>query len=213
MTDYKMEFKELYKKHEGEDIIILGCGTSVVDFVGKIPDNVTTIGVNDIGGIYTPEYLLVVNSPKTFNPQTRVDTIMNNTSPYMITHIADKWCGVKNEIVSIKLGNSSLGNISNAPTNIIDYHNNSPYMACICAYYMGARRIGLIGVDFTSNHFNNNDGEHNLTKTLDSINEKFGKLSKKLSSFGCDIYNISQISKITTLPKMEQDEFLFSLND
>ena len=207
-----MNFKELCGKYKGKDIIVLGCGTSVSGFVDKIPADAVTIGVNDIGDIYTPEYLLVVNSPNTFTPASRANTISNNSSPYMITHMANKWPGVKSEIVEIKLGDMKLGHLGKTPTDIIDYHNNSPFRACICAYYMGARRIGLIGVDFTDNHFNNKDGRHKLTGKLEKINEKFGQLVKKLGALGCELYNISPISQVSSIPKMDQDVFIAEMN-
>jgi len=211
---YIMQFSEFFKKYEGKDIIVLGCGSSVTDFVPKIPEGVVTIGVNDIGDIFTPEFLLVVNSPNTFKPVSRVSTISNNKSKYFISHFPEKWIplGIKNEIVNIKLGDRNFSNLGKSATDIIDYSNNSPFMACICAYYLGAKRIGLIGVDFTDNHFNNKDGRHKLTGQLKEIDKKFGILNKKLSKLGCEIYNLSPESLLQSLPKMDQDEFIKNIN-
>jgi hypothetical protein len=54
---------------------------------------------------------------------------------------------------------------------VLDFSNNSPYIAAILAYQMGCRRIGLIGVDFTDNHCHMQDGAHELVR-----NGRIGKL-------------------------------------
>ena len=37
--------------------------------------------------------------------------------------------------------------------NRLPHFRNSPYMGVALAGFMGAARIGIIGVDFTENHF------------------------------------------------------------
>ncbi len=43
---------------------------------------------------------------------------------------------------------------------VLHYTQNSPYVAVCLASYMGAKRIGLIGVDFTEHHFFGATGRH-----------------------------------------------------
>ena len=72
---------------------------------------------------------------------------------------------------------------------------------------MGASVIGLIGVDFTANHFWAQDGNHRLLCELDSINEHYGKLAAHLyQSRQTRVYNLSPTSKITSLARITLDD-------
>jgi hypothetical protein len=73
---------------------------------------------------------------------------------------------------------------------------------------MGARRIGLIGVDFTENHFYAPTGEHPLTPQLGSIDGHFVKMAEAASVRGVEIFNLSRRSRLTAFPKISVGDFL-----
>ena len=63
---------------------------------------------------------------------------------------------------------------------MLHYTQNSPYVAVCLAAYMGARRIGLIGVDFTEHHFFATTGKHPLACRLAQIDREYRALADAL---------------------------------
>ena len=51
-------------RHAGESIIVCGCGSSLTDDVARL--GLTTIGVNDVGRLFDPTYLVVLNPARQF---------------------------------------------------------------------------------------------------------------------------------------------------
>src|SRR3989344_9508007 len=51
-------------RHAGESIIVCGCGSSLTPEVAR--RGLTTIGVNDVGRLFGPNYLVVVNPARQF---------------------------------------------------------------------------------------------------------------------------------------------------
>ena len=80
-------------------------------------------------------------------------------------------------------------------------------MACIIAYQMGARKIGLIGVDFTLNHFFGETGSHQIMRAISLVLEQYANLGKALLAKGVRIANLSNESVIESWPKMTLEEF------
>ena len=72
---------------------------------------------------------------------------------------------------------------------------------------MGAKRIGLIGVDFTDHHFFAKSGKHPLAPQFETINEQYRKLADAAKANGVEIFNLSAISRLTAFPKISIDEF------
>ena len=94
-------------------------------------------------------------------------------------------------------------------TYISTIGNNSPYMAIILAYKMGCKKIGMLGVDFTPNHFYAKDGDHDLIqkKYINKILNHYELLYNELKKNDCLLYNLSVDSIITTVPKILPEEF------
>ena len=90
---------------------------------------------------------------------------------------------------------------------MLHYTQNSPYVALCLAAYMGARRIGLIGVDFTANHFFAATGTHPLTTQLPVIDEQYRRLGEALRTRGIEVFNVSPTSRLTAFLKISLDEF------
>lgn len=203
------QFSEFANIHSGKRALVLGLGVSTKQIVGKDTRDLITIGVNDIGSIYTPKYLLTVDMSSRFQPQ-RSMAIRDTEAEYLFTHIEEwkKATRLMDKVVSFKLGARSLQNINNI--GVLDFSNNSPYIAIILAYQMGCREIGLLGVDFTENHCHMQDGTHELMRAnrIQEIEKDYLRLSEVLKANGCNLYNLSEISIIKSLNKMKLEQYI-----
>lgn len=197
------DFRAYHNVHKGKSFIVCGCGSSIKDysdFTGFI-----VIGVNDIQRILTPDYLVVVNEYHSFTRE-RWPWVYNTKASVVFTQIPQMPIEKQDRIVRINLGTRGGTNLSD-PSRI-DFTSNSPYMAVIIAAMMGADKIGLVGVDFTPNHFFAQTGIHRLNSGLGEINAEYSRLGKALLSSGIKIANLSQQSQISSWPKMILSQFL-----
>lgn len=196
LTDFK-------DRHQNETIVVCGLGESVLGLFRFFP-LVVTVGVNDIGRLFNPTYLLNVNN-KTQYKGDRYDFIRDTQAQYLFTHQPQENPGVKIPIVKFEIAPRGGG------VEIVDdklpHFRNSPYVGVALAAYMGARRIGLIGVDFTDNHFWIKDGPHRLNREFDAINAQYGKLAAHLAGRGVEVVNLSPISRLTSLRKISLTEW------
>jgi uncharacterized Rossmann fold enzyme len=80
-------------------------------------------------------------------------------------------------------------------------------MAIIIAYQLGAKKIGLVGVDFTQDHFFAKTGTHKLSKHLRNIDHEYDVLKNNLENKGVKVANLSPISLLGSWPKMDLDQF------
>ena len=181
-----------------------GLGESVRSL--RSPDAFTTIGVNDIGRLFHPTYLLNVNN-RTQYKGDRFSYIENTQAKYLFTHTPGENKNVRIPIVQFEIAKKGGG--VEIEGNRLPHFRNSPYMACALAAYMGASVVGLIGVDFTPNHFWAQDGKHRLECELDSINAKYGELAAHLyRSQQTRVFNLSPTSRITSLPRLALKDLL-----
>jgi len=190
-------------KFIGETFIVAGCGSSLnyySDF-----SKYYVIGVNDIDRILTPDFLVVVNDFRTFM-RGRWEYVQNTLSPVIFTHLDNPGPIVRSShIAKVKIGSRNSPNLDNL--TVVDYTMNSPYMAAIIAYQLGAKKIGMIGVDFTQDHFFSNTGTHKLSKHLRNIDQEYGVLRAELEKRGVKVANLSPISLLESWPKMDLDKF------
>jgi hypothetical protein len=196
------DFRAYHNIHKGKSFIVCGCGSSMkdyTDFSGFI-----TIGVNDIERILTPDYLVVVNEYHSFTRE-RWPWVYKTEASVVFTQIPNMPVEKQDRIVRINLGTRGGTNLTD-PTRI-DFTNNSPYMAVIIAAMLGADKIGLVGVDFTPNHFFAQTGTHRLNSGLGGIDSEYSKLGESLLSKGIQIANLSQQSQISSWPKMSLTQF------
>ena len=186
--------------HHNQDIVVCGCGESLKDLVH--PEQFITIGVNDVGRLFQPTYLVVVNPRRQFAGD-RFRYIESSQSRYLFTQLD---LGINRpNIVRFQLGTYGGTDISN-PT-ILHYTQNSPYVALCLAALMGAKRIGLIGVDFTDDHFFGKTGPHVLVRKLPLIDAEYRKLNEALRRYGIEVYNLSSKSRLKAFPLMPLEEF------
>ena len=166
---------------------------------------VTTIGVNDIDALFTPEYLCIVDPPLAFSDERR-KTVENSKSKYLFTP-RPLWSHEKQVIFNI--GGTGTDQLQcRGGNSFVNHSITSPYIAVILAFYLGATNIGLLGVDFTDNHFNSNDGKHNLYNRLHVIDNDFSHLRERLKDFGCGLVNLSPESLLKSLPKCDIGKWL-----
>ena len=196
------DFKDFIGLHNGKSFIVCGCGSSLNTYDDF--NNNITIGVNDAGKKINCKYLVVVNEPKTFK-WNRWESVKNNNSERVFTHIRNLPINNSSRKIIINLGKFEGLNLDNY--GFIDYTTNSPYMAIIIAYQMGAKKIGLIGVDFTKNHFFGETGLHIINREIERVKEQYSNLGKELIDKKIKIANLSNESLIDSWPKMTLEEF------
>ena len=180
--------------HDGADIIVCGCGRSLHELAA--PAQHLTIGVNDVGRLFDPTYLVVVN-PRTQFTAERFRFIERSKAQALFTHL--DLGRVQPSVVRFRLG--TYGGTDGAATDTLHYTQNSPYVAVCLAAYMGARRIGLIGVDLTDDHFFAPTGRHALAGRLREIDGQYGRLAHALARRGVALINLSSISRLTSLER------------
>ena len=203
MIETKIDRKELsafHNLHHGETIIVCGCGESLNELAQ--PERFITIGVNDVGRRFTPNYLVVVNPRNQFTGD-RFSYVENSQAEYLFTQL-HLGLAQKN-IVKFQLG--SYGGTDFSNPNVLHHTQNSPYLAMCLAVHMGAKRIGLVGVDFTEHHFFAQTGVHSLSPQLTTINEQYKRLAEAIQARGIEVFNLSRTSRLTAFTKIVLEEF------
>jgi hypothetical protein len=89
----------------------------------------------------------------------------------------------------------------------LPYTRNSPYVALCLALYMGAKRVGLIGVDFVDHHFFIASGRHLLAGELNQINNEYTALASVCSQLGVEVFNLSAKSRLTAFREVSPEQF------
>ena len=174
--------------------MIVCSGPSLLDLPD--PTRYLTIGVNDVGRLFTPTYLVVVNPPQQFAGD-RFSYVQNSRARAIFTQL--DLGALQSPVVRFKLGR--FGGTDGAVAEVLHFTQNSPYVAVCLAACLGARRIGLIGVDLTDHHFFAQTGRHNLAGRLPEIDAQYGRLAAALSQRGVELVNLSASSRLKSLPK------------
>jgi hypothetical protein len=194
-------FAEYRDRHRGETIIVCGCGTSLA--LLEHPERRLTIGVNDVGRRFTPDYLVVVNERRQFERE-RYRHVELTQAKAVFTQLAQLDLP-QTRIVRFRLGRR--GGTERAD-DTLHYSNNSPYVAVNLARHLGARRIGVIGVDFTDDHFFSATGRHPLACQLPQIDREYAALAEACRAEGVELVNLSPTSRLTALPKVSLPDWL-----
>jgi hypothetical protein len=193
-----------HNRHAGATIVVCGCGRSLNDL--PEPTRWLTIGVNDVGRLFDPTYLVVVN-PKSQFAADRFRHVAESRAQALFTQLDPRQLGCDHkQLVPFRLGRR--GGVDLDAPDALPYTRNSPYVAVCLAAFMGATRIGLIGVDFTDHHFFGTTGRHALTRELAGIDREYGALVSALRRRGVELVNLSRESRLTTLPKMAPAAFV-----
>ena len=180
--------------HLGETIVVCGCGPSLKELPD--PERMITLGVNDVGRLFDPTYLVVVNPRSQFKAD-RFAFVEQSKAQVLFTQL--DLGPVRPPVVRFKLG--KFGGTDVWAGEVLHFTQNSPYVAVCLAAYMGARRIGLIGVDFTDGHFFATTGRHPLAGRVREIDTQYGRLAAALGERGVELVNLSSISRLASLPR------------
>ena len=196
------KLSEFNNIHQGEKVIVCGCGTSLND-IKDCHSDFNTIGVNDVPRMFTPTYLVVTDHPQRFNLNRR-NVINQNISKATFT-CTKGWRTIN--MVMFKLGSRKLHYLDDPER--VDHFMNSPYVAINIAYKLGFKNIGLIGVDFTVDHFYAKDGHHPLTKMnkIKQVDSSYEVLKNELLKRRVNLFNLSKISKLEKIPKISLEKF------
>ena len=187
--------RDFHGRHAGAGIVVCGCGESLSSL--SHPERFITIGVNDVGRHFSPDYLVVVNPRQQFTPE-RFAQVARTQAKAVFTQLPD--LGFEHPaIVHFRLGR--LGGTDFGDPDTLHYTRNSPYVAVGLALQMGAKRIGLIGVDFTDHHFFARTGPHGLARRLPQIDAEYARLAQACRERGVDLVNLSAQSLLQSLPR------------
>jgi hypothetical protein len=194
------ELSEFRDYHAGETMMVCGCGSSLSQIVA--PERFVTIGVNDVGRLFQPDYLVVLNPLNQFRGD-RARYVEESRASAVFTQLN---LPIKHpHIVRIRLG--TRGGVAFNNSSALNYTRNSPYLAMCLAVHMGAKRIGLIGVDFTDHHFFGQTGRHPLTGEFAQIEREYKNLYESCRGMGVEVVNLSGESRLTAFPKMTPKDF------
>jgi hypothetical protein len=189
-------FADFRDRHRDETVIVCGCGRSLA--LLERPERFVTIGVNDVGRLFTPDYLIVVNERRQFDRE-RYSYIERSQAKAMFTQL-----DLPHErVVRFRLGRR--GGTDRADPECLHYTSNSPYVAVGLARHLGARRIGLIGVDFDDDHFFARTGRHPLAGQLAQIDREYAALAAACRGDGVELANLSPTSRLSSLPRASLD--------
>ncbi len=197
------KFIDFHNIHEGEKIVVCGCGMSLKEFEPHYKDFIT-IGVNDVPSLFKPNYNLVTDHPNRFNDK-RKKWINETDYKYLLTCVGG-WRHPR--IIHFDLGAKGSSHLDD-PSKV-DHFLNSPYTAINVAYKLGAKKIGIIGVDFTDGHFYSpKDGAHSLARMryLPDLLWGYEHLKNALDQRGVELYNLSKESKINVVPHISIEKF------
>jgi hypothetical protein len=189
--------------HHGEAIVVCGLGRSLHDLAQ--PQRFRTIGVNDIERAFQPTYMFCMDAPKTFAPD-RLHYIQHSTAEFIFT---DHDLGISRaNIVRFPIRRAEAPHFDDPDALYFTARPiTSPYIALCLAAHMGAKAIGLIGVDFTDHHFFAADGSHKLTKGLPGIDRRFYLLGSALLERGVKVFNLSLESRLRAFPRLTVEDF------
>lgn len=173
-----MQINKYLNIHKDETIYVLGLGESIHDFLA-LENKGITIGSNDINKYYPVDYLCCIDKPATFTPE-RWATIEKGNYKAAFSHLN---LPLPN-LVNIKFGERFVYNLN---YNAFAKCGISPFVSVQVAYWLGAKRIIMYGVDLNT---------HQAKIKLPRINEAFIQLNKQLKASGVDLINASKNSLI-----------------
>jgi hypothetical protein len=194
-----MKFADFCNCHGGKTVVVCGCGVSLQEL--REPERSVTIGVNDVGRLFTPDYLLVANDRRQFAGD-RYHYVERSQAKAVFSQLE------LNHPRAVRFRLGTRGGTRRENDDRLHYTSNSPYLAVNLARHMGASRIGLIGVDFHESHFFGFTGPHPLAGQLAQIDEEYGALAAACRADGIELVNLSCRSRLTSLPRASAAEWL-----
>lgn len=169
--------------HEGEHIIVAGLGPSVEGL--RDPGRYTTIGVNDIARHFTPTYLVSADPYKKFHGDRR-RYVENSGAKYHFRYQPN----ASGEDVPFIWEYDQKGQKMISCMRPKDaffakrlyMYLMTPFGALCLAARMGAKRIGMTGVDITRGH--------NMEKHRRGIGIQLGWMCERMAQLGIEMVNL-----------------------
>jgi GT2 family glycosyltransferase len=187
--------------HRGGSILVCACGESLNTLSN--PERFVTIGVNDVGRKFNPNYLVVVDPRDAFKAD-RFHYVETSRAGVFFTQRTDLEIEHPN-IVHFRLGTKDGTDFSDP--GALNYSVTTPYVALSLAVHMGAANVGLIGIDFTDNHFFGATGTHAWAPYVDTVDAQFDRLCRAALARGVRVFNLSVKSRLTSVPKLDLETF------
>jgi hypothetical protein len=184
-------------------VVVCGCGESLRTL--KQPHRFTTIGVNDVGRLFDPDYLVVIDGPEHLKDRYRY--VAQSRARYVFTSRPDL---LLDHAPLVRFRVAAHGEA--APDDPIMLPLSAPnlmtpFIAVCLAIHMGAKNIGLIGVDLTDTNFAGTIAQHQWATRVETIDAEFDRLRRVTLPRGVRIFNLSPVSRLTSLPKMDLATF------
>ena len=124
--------------HRDGTIVVCGCGRSLGHFSAH--RHYITIGVNDVGRLFTPTYLVVLN-PRNQFAADRFEYIASSQAQVLFTQLN---LGVNHPHI-VRFGLGQRNGVSYEEPNLLPYTTNSPYVAmCLAALWGQSRSASLV---------------------------------------------------------------------
>ena len=173
-------------------INVLGLGESLKYYK---PDGNITIGVNDIHSRFNTDYVVCVDHPEAFTKE-RLEAIKQTDCKGFYSQIIYWSSWIPNfNLIEFNRGRGILDGLDSEK---FCYSNSSPYVACILAYKLGAKKIVLFGVDFQTH-------EHFKSHAKDRALNDFKSLSIELKKRGVELLIGNQFSALSKVLKLDVD--------
>ncbi len=225
-------------RHEGAPFLILGGGVSINDYTVdelKGGGDRIIIGVNQIARKMDPDYVTLVDPPLSLMKQAGLGAprhSLESSQCFVSNEWHSKWRSMS---VNVRhaypletfwwyLKELSRHWADYEPTDYAtlryDWWDKCPKirlphaptsvgMAVLLAIYMGASKVGILGLDYTLGYFWN--PRKVFAKTKHGLKQSRGQWERfrllAQHTFDVDIVNLSKWSRITTLPYFTFEEF------
>ncbi len=168
-------------------VSVLGLGRTLEKY-HKWDGLEVTIGVNDIFKYHSTDFLILLDMPRRFTKE-RLKTILSSQSARIVSHLPD-WDKHFKSVDRITL-TSARGDLTQLDGDAYPYSCNSPFVACVLAYRLGAKEIVLYGVDFTD-HKSLSDDTH-----IKMIHRHYRDLYNELKRRGVSLSVCSKESRLS----------------
>ena len=185
--------------HEGEKFLVCGTGPSIDQFSREFYTEWggITIGVNNIENFFTPDYYLNVHR------EPRILWMQGFIYPHGHKEaVAFDYCTPSTQIATEKNGRLSMTTSVAIP-------------ATTAAYQLGASEIYLIGIDLNLGSSGQiycdaigqeSHEEYSLADPnhfeFDAVIRSFRRIAETYRNVGVDVYNLSQISRLEGIEKV-----------
>ena len=203
-TPRLLDFRDV---HRGAKLVVCGCGVSLASF--SRPDRFLTIGVNDVGRAFQPDYLVVLDGEQHLGTD-RFAYVASSGARTIFTPRAALLVDRSN-VVRFRFDHPATAptpaTLARDPLPLSAEQMMSPISALCLALYMGATTIGLIGVDLTDHHFFARTGPHSWAPHARSVEAKLAELGEAFRARGARVFNLSGPSELRGFPKMSMTDF------